>query len=51
MAEHGDHAEQSRSMDMGEHVRTWRHFTAMIKWNLVGAAIIMLLLLLFRTNS
>jgi len=52
MAGHDEHEQASgSSMDMGEHARTWRHFTAMIKWNLVGAAIIMLLLLIFRTNS
>ena len=48
---HGEHEQASSSMDIGEHTRTWRHFTAMIKWNLVAAAIIMLLLLIFRTNT
>lgn len=51
MAEHGDQHEPSTTMDMGEHIRTWKLFTALVKWNLVGAAIIMLALLLFRTNS
>jgi hypothetical protein len=51
MAEHGDHHEPSGSADLGEHVRTWKLFTAMIKWNLIGAAIIMLGLLIFRTNT
>jgi hypothetical protein len=51
VSEHHDQHEPSTSMDLGEHVRTWKNFTAMIKWNLIGAAIIMLLLLLFRTNS
>ena len=49
MAEHGDQHEAST--DMGEHIRTWRGFTRMIKWNLIGAAIVMLLLLAFRTHS
>ncbi len=51
MAEHDDQHDRSPSSDMGEHIRTWRNFTSMIKWNLVGAAIIMLLLLLFRTKT
>jgi hypothetical protein len=49
MADHDD--QHTRSMDMGEHLRTWRLFTSMIKWNLIGAAILMLGLLLFRTNT
>jgi hypothetical protein len=49
MAEHGDHREMP--LDLGEHLRTWRLFTSVIKWNLVAAAIVMLLLLLFRTNT
>jgi hypothetical protein len=49
MAEHGDHHETSP--DLGEHLRTWRLFTSVIKWNLIGAAIVMLFLLLFRTNT
>ena len=51
MAEHGDHREESSSPDLGEHLRTWRLFTSVIKWNLVAAAIVMLFLLLFRTNT
>ena len=47
MAEHGDH----RETDLGEQLRTWRLFTSVIKWNLVAAAIVMLFLLLFRTNT
>ena len=50
MAEHDDH-QTSGSTDFGEHLRTWRLFTSMIKWNLIGAAIVMLLLLLFRTHA
>lgn len=49
MAEHGDQRETSGSTDLGEHIRTWKNFTSMLKWNLLAAAILMLLLLLFRT--
>lgn len=51
MAEHRDQHETSGSADMGEHLRTWRLFTAFFKWHLVGAAILLLLLLAFRTNT
>jgi len=51
MSEHDDQQDPSGSMDMGEHLRTWKMFTAMIKWNIVAAAILMLYLLLFHTNA
>ena len=51
MTEHGDHEEVSGSMDISAHVRTWKLFTSLIKWNIVAAAILMLLLLVFRTNG
>ena len=49
MSGHDDH--EPASTDMGEHVRTWRLFTSIIKWNIIGAAVIMLGLLLFRTHA
>jgi Bacterial aa3 type cytochrome c oxidase subunit IV len=45
------HGETRASADMGEHLRTWRMFISMIKWNLLGAAALLLLLLAFRTHS
>jgi len=51
MAEPGEHDDLSNATDIGEHVRTWKSFTALIKWNLVAAAILMLLLLIFRTHA
>jgi len=49
MAEHDDHDEVSSSMDMSEHVRTWRLFISMFKWNVAALAALLLLLLIFRT--
>ena len=51
MAEHEEHHEPAGTADMGEHLRTWRLFTAFFKWHIVGAAVLLLLLLAFRTNS
>jgi len=45
------HAANRTSADMGEHLRTWRLFLRVIKWNLFGAALLLLLLLAFRTHA
>ncbi len=46
--EHGDtHA----TADLSEHLRTWRSFLSVIKWNILGAVILLLALLIFRTNA
>ncbi len=46
-----EHKDQHATMDMSEHLRTWKMFVSMIKWNMVGAAILMLLLLVFRAHN
>ena len=49
MTEQDDPDEVSSVMDMGEHLRTWRLFVSVFKWNVVALAALMLLLLIFRT--
>lgn len=39
------------TMDMGEHLRTWRLFVSMAKWHVAGLAILLLFLLMFRTHG
>jgi hypothetical protein len=46
-----ENADKHPTMDMGEHLRTWRLFVAFFKWHLVAAAILLLILLAFRTNA
>lgn len=41
---------ESGTMDIGEHIRTWKGFTGLIKWSLSAIGVIMLLLLIFRTH-
>jgi hypothetical protein len=36
---------------MGEHLRTWRLFLSVVKWNLIGAGVLLLFLLMFRTHA
>jgi hypothetical protein len=53
MAAAGDHGHGSDagSMDISEHVRTWKGFVSFIKWQVVGIVIIMVLLAMFRTHG
>jgi hypothetical protein len=52
MAENAHHGHgDSGGMDMREHSRTWHAFTKGVKWSIVGIIVIMLILLVFRTNG
>lgn len=50
MAAPGD-SEQTGTMDLSDHVRTWKGFIATIKWSLLTIFAIMLFLLVFRTHG
>ena len=50
MAAQGDN-EQTGSMDLSDHIRTWKGFTNLIKWSALSIAVIMLFLLVFRTHG
>jgi hypothetical protein len=50
MAAHGD-SEQSGTMDISDHIRTWKAFTGLIKWSVLSIAVIMLFLFFFRTHG
>ena len=51
MAAHGDKGDHTSTMDIGEHLRTWKHFTWLIKWSLIGIGLIMALLAIFRIHG
>ena len=51
MDEHEESGETSAQVDMGERRRTWRLFVSLIQWNVVGAVILLLALLMFRTHG
>ena len=51
MAASGDNGDRADTMDIGEHLRTWKHFTGLIKWFLIGIGLIMALLAIFRTHG
>ena len=49
MAVQDDQADAS--MDLAEHMRTWNQFIGLIKWSIGSIAVLMLLLLIFRTHN
>jgi hypothetical protein len=51
MAARGDTSDHTDKMDIGEHLRTWKLFTRLIKWSLIGIGLIMTLLVVFRTHG
>lgn len=51
MAVHGDTNEQASTMDISEHLRTWKGFTSLVKWATLAIGAVMLFLLVFRTHG
>lgn len=51
MEEEDEYPERPITADMGEHLRTWRLFIAVLKWNVLALFVLLLGLLLFRTHS
>ncbi|MGC9952959.1 MAG: aa3-type cytochrome c oxidase subunit IV [Rhizomicrobium sp.] len=51
MAARGDTGDRAGTTDISEHLRTWKHFTWLIKWSLIGIGLIMVLLAIFRTHG
>ena len=51
MAAHEDQHDSAGSMDISDHVRTWKLFTGLVKWSMAGIALLMLVLLIFRTHG
>jgi hypothetical protein len=52
MADNAQHGHSgSGGMDIRDNVRTWHLFTKGVKWSIVGAILIALILLVFRTNG
>jgi len=50
MAVHDDHT-TGGSMDLAEHLRTWKQFTGFVKWSIAGIGFLMILLFIFRTHN
>jgi hypothetical protein len=47
---HDEHASDRGTMDLTDHMKTWLGFWAGVKWSLIGAAAVAILLAIFRTN-
>ncbi|MDR3526947.1 MAG: hypothetical protein P4L57_06670 [Rhizomicrobium sp.] len=44
-----ENPERPVTLEMGEHLRTWRLFVSLLKWNMAALGLLLLGLLLFRT--
>lgn len=53
MDEHDDSDDEMpvATADLGEHLRTWRMFLIKTRWGLAAAALVLALLLAFRTHG
>lgn len=54
MAANPEHGVDTGSMspsDMNEHVRTWNGFLTFMKWQIIGAVIVLIILAIFRTHG
>jgi len=51
MAEHTGHGPGDDSFDMRDHVRTWHGFLKLVKWQIIGAIILLAVLLIWRTHN
>jgi hypothetical protein len=51
MAGNHEHEPNSGTMDMTEHLRTWNGFLSFMKWQVIGAAAVLIFLAIFRTHG
>ena len=51
MAAHTNQQQDTGHTDMAEHLRTWHGFLAFMKWQVIGAIVILALLAIFRTHG
>ena len=49
-ADHGQDTDQG-TMDISDHVKTWNGFLSLVKWVIIGNAILFILLAIFRTHN
>jgi hypothetical protein len=45
------HGTDTGGMDMKEHLKTWNGFLQLIKWIVIGNAVLFLFLFIFRTHN
>lgn len=46
-----EHHTKPATMDMSEHLRTWRRFVSIVKWTALSVGTLMLFLLAFRAHN
>jgi hypothetical protein len=51
MAADSGHGTNTGDVDMKEHLKTWSGFLTLVKWVLIGNAILLFFLFLFRTHN
>ena len=51
MAAQTGHEPDSGTTDMTEHLKTWHGFLSFMKWQAIGAIVLLVLLAIFRTHG
>jgi len=51
MAAQTEHGADSGNTDMTEHLKTWHGFLSFMKWQIIGAVVLLVLLAIFRTHG
>jgi hypothetical protein len=51
MAAQTGHGPDSGTTDMTEHLKTWHGFLSFMKWQAIGAIVVLVLLAIFRTHG
>ena len=51
MAAQMEQGPETGQTDMAEHLKTWHGFLSFMKWQAIGAALILILLAIFRTHG
>ncbi|HEY5046608.1 MAG TPA: aa3-type cytochrome c oxidase subunit IV [Rhizomicrobium sp.] len=51
MADNTEHGSETGSTDMREHLKTWNGFLSFMKWQVIGALVVLVLLAIFRTHG
>jgi hypothetical protein len=45
------HGSDTGTMDMKDHIKTWKGFVSLIKWMIIGNIVLLTFLAIFRTHG
>lgn len=49
-SDHG-HGSDAGTMDMKDHMKTWKGFVSFVKWMIIGNVLLLIFLAMFRTHG